>query len=56
MQDWDRVVATWKATLEAVERVGGYTTLKAARSAGISHSKMCGLAVEGPASVSDIRR
>jgi len=56
MQDWDRVVATWKATLEAVERVGGYTTLEAARSAGIRHSKMWGLTVEGPASVSDIRR
>ena len=56
MQDWDRVVATWKATLEAVERVGGYTTLEAARSAGIRHSKVWGLTVEGPASVSDIRR
>lgn len=56
MQDWDRVVATWKATLEAVQRVGGYTTLEAARSAGIRHSKMWGLTVEGPASLSDIRR
>ena len=56
MQDWDWVVATWKATLEAVERVGGYTTLEAARSAGIRHSKVWGLTVEGPASVSDIRR
>src|SRR5262245_36232264 len=56
MQDWDRVVATWKATLEAVERVGGYTTLEAARSAGIRHSKMWGLTVGGPASLSDIPR
>src|SRR5262245_14168968 len=56
MQDWDRVVATWKATLEAVEHVGGYTTLEAARSAGIRHSKMWGLTVGGPASLSDIRR
>src|SRR5262249_9664777 len=56
MQDWGRVVSTWKATLEAVQRVGGYTTLEAARSAGIRHSKMWGLTVEGPASLSDIRR
>ncbi len=56
MQDWDTLVATWKATLEAVERVGGYTALEAARSAGIRHSKMWGLTVEGPASTSDIRR
>lgn len=50
------VVATWKATLEAVERVGRYTTLEAARSAGIRHSKKRGLTVEGPASACDIRR
>src|SRR5262245_27335094 len=56
MQDWDRLVETWQATLRAVERVRGYTTRKGARSAGISHSKMWGLTIEGPASPADIER
>jgi hypothetical protein len=56
MQDWDRLVATWKATLEAVGRVGGYNTLEAARSNGIHHSKMWGLTIDGPANAADIWR
>src|SRR5262245_55408875 len=56
MQDWNGLIETWQATLKAVERVRGYTTLKGARSAGISHSKMWGLTIEDPASPADIGR
>jgi hypothetical protein len=56
MQDWGRLVETWQATLAAVERVGGYTTLEAARSARISHSKVWGLVIENPASPVEIER
>ena len=54
MQDWNRLVDTWNATLNAVKRVGGYTTLKAARAAGITHSKAWGITIDGPASAADV--
>jgi cell wall assembly regulator SMI1 len=56
MQDWDRLVESWKATLSAVEGVGGYTTIKSARSAGITHTKIWGLTIGSPASTADIER
>jgi cell wall assembly regulator SMI1 len=56
MHDWDQLVDTWKATLQAVERLGGYTTLPAATSAGITHSRVWGLRIADPAPAADIER
>jgi hypothetical protein len=49
MNDWKRMVETWNATLQAVDRLGGHRILKAAARAGITHSKTWGLNILAPA-------
>src|SRR5262245_41924230 len=55
MEDWDRLVETWTATLKAVDRLGGHTNLASAKRAGITHSKIWGLNILPPAQAADIQ-
>jgi len=55
MEDWDRLVETWTATLKAVDRLGGHTNLASAKRAGITHSKIWGLNILPPAHAADIQ-
>ncbi|XWN33903.1 MAG: SMI1/KNR4 family protein [Devosia sp.] len=56
MDDWNTIVDRWKSTLRAVERLGGSTSLEAARAADIRHSEVWGLRIDEPASLNDIER
>ena len=56
MQDWQNLMASWQATLRAIERLGGATSLEAARQVGIEHSDVWGLHLEPPASQEEIAR
>jgi cell wall assembly regulator SMI1 len=56
VNDWNRLVETWTATLTAVNRLGGHTTLESAKRAGIRHSKIWGLDIGPPAQAADLER
>ncbi len=61
MNDWGRPTETWIATLNAVDRLGGYTTLESASRAGIVgcpgavHSTW-GLNMKPPAQAADVKK
>lgn len=56
MDDWETLVERWQATLRAVERLGGATTLESARRMGIQHSEVWGLFFEPPASPDHVKQ
>ena len=55
MTDWERLIANWQATLNAIERLGGAVARDAAHAAGIQHTDIWGLYTEPPATRAEVR-